>query len=130
MRKRFGILSHPLIIYGPGEGLFIESIGGHNKDLHVADDYEIIVRTFLKTRMIRVPKLCYFQYVSNTAQAVRNKDIQRHVRSIRIHYDKMIHERFLELGCEDFIWDEKKGSSDFDHPNPKIEPYAALIAHV
>jgi glycosyltransferase involved in cell wall biosynthesis len=109
---------------------FYESIGGHNEELHVADDYEIIVRTFLKTRMVRVPKLCYLQYISNTAQAVRNKDIQRHVRFIRIHYDKMIHERFLELGCEDFIWDEKKGSSDFDHPNPKIEPYAAWIAHV
>ena len=109
---------------------FYESIGGHNKELHVADDYEIMVRTFLKTRMIRVPKLCYIQYTSNTAQHVRNKDIQRHVRSIRTHYDKMIHDRFLELGCEDFIWDKKKGCSDFNIPNPKIESHSTLIAKV
>ena len=109
---------------------FYESIGGHNKELHVADDYEIMVRTFLKTRMIWVPKLCYIQYTSNTAQHVRNKDIQRHVRSIRTHYDKMIHDRFLELGCEDFIWDKKKGCSDFNIPNPKIESHSTLIAKV
>jgi glycosyltransferase involved in cell wall biosynthesis len=106
---------------------FYESIGGHNKELHVADDYEIIVRTFLKTRMIRVPKLCYIQYISNTTQQTRNKDIHRHVRSIRAHYDRMIHERLIELGCEDFIWDEKNGCSDFDIPNPEVEPHVTLI---
>jgi glycosyltransferase involved in cell wall biosynthesis len=109
---------------------FYESIGGHNKELHVADDYEIMVRTFLKTRMVRVPKLCYIQYISNTTQQSRNKDIQRHVRSINAHYDRMIHNRLLELGCEDFIWDEKNGCSDFNIPNPKIESHATLIANV
>jgi len=109
---------------------FYDSIGGHNRELHVADDYEIMVRTFLKTRMIRVPKLCYIQYISNTAQQIRNKDIHRHVRSIRVHYDKMIHDRFVELGCEDFIWDEKNRCSDFNLPNPKLEPHVTLIANV
>ena len=109
---------------------FYESIGGHNKELHVADDYEILVRTFLKTRIIRVPKLCYLQYLSNTAQQVRNKDIHRHVTSIRVHYDQMIHDRLLDLGCEDFIWDEKKGCSDYNLPNPKVESHATLIAKV
>jgi glycosyltransferase involved in cell wall biosynthesis len=109
---------------------FYESIGGHNKELHVADDYEIVVRSFLKTRMIRVPKLCYIQYISNTAQQVRNGDIHRHVRSIRVHYDRMIHDRFLELCCEDFIWDKKNNRSDFNIPNPKVEPHVTLIANV
>ena len=109
---------------------FYESIGGHNKELHVADDYEILVRTFLKTRIIRVPKLCYLQYLSNTVQQVRNKDIHRHVTSIRVHYDQMIHDRLLDLGCEDFIWDEKKGCSDYNLPNPKVESHATLIAKV
>jgi glycosyltransferase involved in cell wall biosynthesis len=109
---------------------FYESIGGHNRELHVADDYEIIVRTFLKTRMIRVPKLCYIQYISNTTQELRNKDIQRHVRSIRVHYDRMIHGRLLELGCEDFIWDEENGCSDYYASNPEVEPHATWIANV
>jgi glycosyltransferase involved in cell wall biosynthesis len=109
---------------------FYESIGGHNKELHVADDYEIMVRTFLKTRIILVPKLCYIQYIGSTAQELRNKDIHRHVRSIRAHYDRMIHDRFLELGCEDFIWNQKNGCSDFNIPNPKDESHATLIANV
>ncbi len=107
---------------------FYESIGGHNKELHVADDYEIMVRSFLKTRMVRVPKLCYIQYISNTTQRARNKDIQRHVRSIRVHYDRMIHDRLLQLGCDDFIWDEKKGCSDYEIANPAVESHATLIA--
>ena len=109
---------------------FYDSIGGHNKELHVADDYEIMVRTFLKTRMVRVPRLCYLQYVSNSTQQLRNQDIQRHVRSIRTHYDRMIHNRFLELGCEDFIWNEKNRCSDFNVPNPKLEPHVTLIANI
>ena len=109
---------------------FYDSIGGHNKDLHVADDYEIMVRTFLKTRMVRVPKLCYIQYISHTAQRVRNRDIHRHVRSIKDHYDRMIHDRFLELGCGDFIWDEKKSCSDYNIPNPQVESHVTLIANV
>ncbi len=110
--------------------LFYESIGGHNKELHVADDYDILVRTFLKTRMARVPRLCYLQYVSNTTQQVRNRDIHRHVRSIRAEYDRKIHERFLELGCPDFVWDERKQGSDFAVPNPEVELHVTLIAEV
>ena len=109
---------------------FYESIGGHNKELHVADDYELMVRTFLKTRIIRVPKLCYLQYISHSAQEKRNKDIHRHVGSIRIHYDKPIHDRLLELGCEDFVWNEEKGCSDLGLSNPREESHATLIAIV
>lgn len=107
-----------------------EAIGGHNKKLHVADDYEILVRTFLKTRMVRVPKLCYFQHIGNTAQQERNRDIHRHVRSIRLHYDRMIHQRLLELGCDDFAWDERNNCSDYRLPNPTAESHATLIADV
>jgi len=109
---------------------FYESIGGHNQELHVADDYEILVRTFLNTRMVHIPKLCYIQYVSHSAQLIRNRDIHRHVRSIREYYDKKIHERFLELGCFDFAWDEEKGCSDLSIPNPQVEPHVTLIADV
>jgi glycosyltransferase involved in cell wall biosynthesis len=109
---------------------FYKSIGGHNKELHVADDYEMMVRTFLKTRMVRVPKLCYLQHIGDTAQRSMNQDIHRLVRSIRVHYDRMIHERLLELGCEDFAWDEKTGCSDYHIPNPKEESHATLTAKV
>jgi glycosyltransferase involved in cell wall biosynthesis len=109
---------------------FYESIGGHNKELHVADDYEIMVRTFLHTRMVRLPRLCYIQYLGHSTQRARNQDIHRHVRSIRVHYDRMIHDRLRELGCEDFIWDEKKGCSDYTLPNPEVESHANWIANL
>jgi len=107
-----------------------EAIGGHNARLHVADDYELLVRTFLATRMVRVPRLGYIQHVGNTAQHARSGDIHRHVRAIRDHYDKRIHERLLALGCEDFSWDEIRGCSDYLRPNPPIESHATLIAAV
>jgi glycosyltransferase involved in cell wall biosynthesis len=109
---------------------FYESIAGHNKELHVADDYEIMVRTFLNTRIIRVPRLCYLQYLSDSAQQWRNRDIHRHVGSIRAHYDMMIHNRFLELGCEDFVWNKKTSSSDLFVANPQVEPHVTLIADI
>jgi len=42
----------------------------------------------------------------------------------------MIHERPLELGCEDFVWIEAKGCSDYLLPNPGIESHATLMARV
>jgi glycosyltransferase involved in cell wall biosynthesis len=105
-----------------------DDIGGHNRGLHVADDYELVVRTFLATRMARVPKLGYIQYIGATTQAARNGDIHRHVRSIRAHYDRAIHDRLLALGCEDFSWDGARGCSDYLVPNPPVESHATLIA--
>lgn len=86
--------------------LFYLSIGGHNRRLTIADDYELIVRTFLKTRMVRIPKLLYLQYYHNSnTQNMTRADIQRRVKSIRYYYNEMIHERFLELGVQDWAYD-------------------------
>ena len=88
-------------------------IGGHGNTIHVADDYELMVRTFLHTRMCRVPELCYVQYrnvsAGNTHQA-RNSEIQRLVRYFSQMYDTRIHNRFLELGVDDFVWQEGKNT--------------------
>lgn len=100
---------------------FYESIGGHSRLLHVADDYELCVRTFLNTKMIQIRRLGYIQYYNATGntQFTRNKDIQRLVRSIRETYDKRIHERLVELGVDDFVWDEEAGYSNLNIPNPE-----------
>jgi glycosyltransferase involved in cell wall biosynthesis len=83
-------------------------IGGHNPGLHVADDYELLLRTFLHTHMVHIPKLCYIQYLqtgSNT-QDIRRGEIQRLVRCFSEHYDRQIHERLLQLNLPDPVWDE------------------------
>ena len=108
-----------------------DAIGGHNPALHVVDDYELMVRTFLHTRMGRVPSLCYVQYrneTGNTHQR-RNAEIQRLVRYISVGYDRDIHARFLELQVDDFIW--KEGVCSFYRlnsvPNPGVEPHCTVM---
>lgn len=83
-------------------------IGGHNKQTPVADDLEIIIRTFLNTRFIHIKKVLYLQYNNRNSTVDNNAtDINRRARLIRDFYDKKIHNRILELGYHDWNWDEE-----------------------
>jgi glycosyltransferase involved in cell wall biosynthesis len=82
-------------------------IGGHNRDLSIADDYELIVRTFLHTKMCKIAELGYIQFIhdsgdSQNSHDIARKDIQRRVKTIREHYNDDIAKRFEELGVEDY----------------------------
>ena len=104
--------------------------GGYST-LHVADDYELLVRLFLTTRFVHVPRLCYVQFyntgsIGNT-QRTRNKEIQRVVRFVSEHYERRIHQRLLELGVDDYVWNEALGRADFSRPNPAIEPDCTIV---
>ncbi|NBP57032.1 glycosyltransferase, partial [bacterium] len=91
------------------EKSFYHSIGGHNRRLTIADDYELIVRTFLNTRMVRIPKMLYLQFYHNSnTQDITRKDIQRRVKTIREFYDRKIKQRFNDLGLVDWAWDENQ----------------------
>jgi glycosyltransferase involved in cell wall biosynthesis len=90
-------------------------IRGHNRGLTIADDYELIVRSFLTTRFVRIPKCCYIQYyhTGNTQNAnggATRKDIQRRVKTIANHYNERIAKRFEELGMEDWAYKENPRS--------------------
>lgn len=92
------------------ERQFYFSILGHNRSLTIADDYELIVRTFLNTKMVHIPKLCYLQYyhTSDTLNNTQNSsraDIQRRVRTIMEFYNIKIKERFEELGIQDWAYE-------------------------
>jgi glycosyltransferase involved in cell wall biosynthesis len=89
-----------------------DKIGGHNINTPIADDYELIVRTFLNTEMVHVKKMLYLQW-NNRNSAVDNNsvDINRRSRLIRDHYDFQIHQRILELGKHDWNWDDSVGHS-------------------
>jgi glycosyltransferase involved in cell wall biosynthesis len=87
-------------------------MGGHNKNTPVADDLEILIRTFLHTRMIHVKKVLYFQYNNRNSTVDNNAtDINRRARLIRDHYDLAIHNRIKELGFHDWNWDDELGHS-------------------
>ena len=108
-----------------------DEIGGHNNMIHVADDYELMVRTFLATRMALLPKMCYVQYRNesgNTSLGARNRDIQRLVRYFSMFYDRRIHDRFLELGVDDFVWQDGIPSFYRLHlPNQSPESHCTII---
>ncbi len=104
--------------------------GGHSPHVHVCDDYELCVRTFLKTRMVHIRKFGYIQYHdaagSSNTQRVRNKEIQRLTRAFMVRYNDDIHERFVELGVDDFIWRDG-GRLQWDTPNPDLTPMANYV---
>lgn len=80
-------------------------VAGHNRQLAVADDYELIVKTFLATRFIHIRKMLYLQYNNGNSTVDNNAtDINRRARLIKDHYDQRIHHRIQELGCVDSCW--------------------------
>jgi hypothetical protein len=99
-------------------------IAGHNKLTPVADDLEILIRTFLETRMIHVKKVLYLQYNNNNSTVDNNAtDINRRARLIRDHYDLRIHQRIEELGFFDWNWDELNRHSQKFQNNVPIRKY-------
>lgn len=87
-------------------------VNGHNKNLPVADDLELIIKTFLETRMVQVKKLLYLQYNNQNSTVDNNSiDINRRARLIRDHYDLKIHNRIEELGKFDWNWIPEAGHS-------------------
>lgn len=99
---------------------FYHKIGGHNTELAVLDDMDLLIRTFLYGNMVKIAKTLYIQYegegrredTSNgTTQSRRFNEIQRTIWYLKNKYDKEIHERILKLGFSDYAWDEKLGYS-------------------
>ena len=87
---------------------FYNEISRHNDKLNCVDDYELLIRTFLNTRMIQIRDCLYFQTTSpETATNARRAEIQRKVDRICKYYDEQIHNRIVELGAEDYILTNK-----------------------
>lgn len=106
-------------------------IGGHNRRLSIADDYELIVRTFLETKFVKIPMCCYLQFFhGGNSQDSSRADIQRRVRSISTFYTERIKKRFEELGKED--WAYMQGSLPWNVPSRmgEAENYVNYILEV
>lgn len=82
-------------------------LNGHNPNFQVADDYELLVRTFLKTRPVRIAELGYLQYRNQGGDNFtnhRNALIQKYTRMISKYYDESIHNRLVELKMPDTVF--------------------------
>lgn len=79
--------------------------GCHNRRLSIADDYELFIRTFLTTEIVKIQRCCYLQFMHNSnSQDISRADIQRRVRTISFFYNQKIKERFEELGQFDWAY--------------------------
>ena len=121
-------------------------VGGHDPNLNVADDYDLILRTFLGnghsngnggTRIGRIPRFLYTQYRNkdgNNFTFHRNQLIQKTVGMLVDKYDERIHEKLGTLGVPDFEKDVVKNKWQKDWKFPpnswtfwQHEPSADLI---
>jgi glycosyltransferase involved in cell wall biosynthesis len=99
---------------------FYRKIGGHNPELAVLDDMDILIRTFLRGKMTLVDKVLYVQHEGNstatsrgeTTQSARFKEIQRTNEYLRMKYDVDLHNRIIELGAIDPFWVNETIGSD------------------
>jgi len=116
IRKLWSSLNHPKCWR---KDVYMQ-IGGHNPHYSTTDDYDIIVKTFLATKMVHIPKFHYIQIdtkakpkdSSGTRAGRRAYDIQRHVRLMQEFYDEKIKNRFEELGVKDWTWNDEENRSN------------------
>lgn len=88
----------------------LNKIGNYCEFLHICDDYEILLRTAVNTKIVKIPKLGYVQYFNgsnNNFSLIRNGEINRIGPQFiqPIFYEKFnIHEEMKKL---DAYEDEK-----------------------
>jgi glycosyltransferase involved in cell wall biosynthesis len=71
------------------------SIGGHNVNLHVCDDHELVIRTYLNTKMHHINKPLYvYRITGNNTWLERNQAIQDTTRELFKQYA-------WDLACKD-----------------------------
>ena len=100
---------------------FYHRIGGHNIELAVLDDMDLLLRTFLYGKMCKINKILYIQHEGSsndnngrgsTTQGNRFSEILRIGVLLRWKYDEQLHNRIIELGYEDIIWNDDKNYSE------------------
>lgn len=94
-------------------------IGGHREELLVADDYDMLVRSFLCTKYACIPDLLYIQYRNingDNSTFTRNNQIQILVNELYKYYNKSIHMRVSELGLQEYVSYSRVWEREADDP--------------
>lgn len=80
---------------------FYRQIGGHDHRLPVADDYDLLVRTFLSGTLARIPRPLYIQHHGTLGASTsrrRNEEIQRRVAQLAAAHQAALDHRCRALG--------------------------------
>lgn len=112
-----------------------DKAGGHSQDLHVADDHDLICRTYLKgTPFVWIKKPLYiYRRWENNSFIVHNKDVQKlQTFNCEKYLDKLIEEecrrkglKMIDVGQEDFCKKDRYESFDI-HKKSKDIGYNGL----
>ncbi|MCR8632907.1 glycosyltransferase [Paenibacillus radicis (ex Xue et al. 2023)] len=97
-------------------------IGGHREELLVADDYDMLVRTFLCTKYVEIPDLLYIQYRNengDNSTFQRNGQIQILVKELNQFYGQRISARVKELGLLEDLPYNRVWETAVDNPARK-----------
>lgn len=74
---------------------FYVKIGGHNPSLSICDDHDLMIRTYLNTKMIQIPECLYiYRVTGNNTWLERNQEIQNTTV-------KIFQENAFKLACRD-----------------------------
>lgn len=103
-------------------------LGGHREELLVADDYDMLVRTFLCTKYAAIPDLLYIQYRNengDNSTFTRNQQIQILVKALNSYYYDRILARIKEFDLPEYVPYSRVWERSTDDPALK----AANIIH-
>ena len=98
-----GVPNHPRI----WKRSVLNEIGNYSEYLPICDDQELILRTVVKTKMARVHKLSYIQYMNdgwNNFSLIRNSEINRLGPNFIVpqaYQEYKIDEHMKSLGCHE-----------------------------
>lgn len=71
-----------------------DGIGGHNSELSICDDHELCIRTFLATKMVRIPKVLYiYRITGDNTWIARNAAIQEKTKELFLQYARALAEK-------------------------------------
>lgn len=69
-------------------------VGGHNPELSICDDHELMLRTFLKTKFLRIPEVLYiYRVTGENTWLERNAAIQSTTIQLFNQYAQLIAEK-------------------------------------
>ena len=71
-----------------------DEVGGHNPELSICDDHELCIRTYLKTKMVRVPKVLYiYRITGDNTWIERSEAIQIKTVELQRQYARTLAEK-------------------------------------
>jgi glycosyltransferase involved in cell wall biosynthesis len=77
---------------------FYKKIGGHNPEYSVCDDHELMIRTYLETKMLRIPKTLYiYRITGDNSWLKRNDDVQKLTKELHNKWAQKLAERDADL---------------------------------